>query len=175
MCHESERQTGIHNCEVRAYRRLMQNGLGHQGIVPRYYREIQHLDVKDYQPHLRRFLDEERPPSAIFLEYIPNMMTILPERYTKERIESMIHGIQQIHKALVLHFDSYPRNIMVFEDDPGRVIWIDFDRAQTYDADTITERNRRWIQEEEEDVHVFGESMKEDHALGKMWNTLPYY
>lgn len=61
------------------------------------------------------------------------MVTILLEHYTKERIESMIHGIQQIHKAVVLHFDPYRRNIKVFEDDPGRVIWIDFDRAQTYD------------------------------------------
>jgi tRNA A-37 threonylcarbamoyl transferase component Bud32 len=137
----------------------MQHGLGHQGIVPRYHGEIQHLDVKDYQPHLRRFLDEERPPSAIFLEYIPNMVTILPEHYTKERVESMMRGIRQIHKALVLHFDSYPRNIKVFENDPEQVIWIDFDRVQTYDADTITERNKTLIEEEEEDVHLFAESL----------------
>lgn len=183
----------------------MQHGLGDKGIVPRYYGEISHLDVNDYQPHLRRFLDEKLPPSAIFLEYIPNMVTILPQHYTEKRAESMIRGIQQIHRALVFHHDVYPRNIKIFEDDPERVMWIDFDRAQTYDADTISERQRKWIEDEEEEVHEIADRLvcachfltsmsyrdkkniqdwdklltpciqKKDHAEGRMWWTLCYY
>lgn len=38
--------------------------------------------------------------------------------------------IREIHKARVVHGDPYPRNMMV-QPETDRVLWIDFDRAQT--------------------------------------------
>jgi hypothetical protein len=37
----------IHLCEVNAFQRLMQHGLADLGIIPRYYGEIRHLDVRN--------------------------------------------------------------------------------------------------------------------------------
>lgn len=130
----------------------MEHGLADLGIIPRYFGEIRHLDVKEYQPHLRKFIDDVNPPSAVFLEYIPNMEMIVWENYTPERGEAMIRGIDYIHNALVLHGDGYPRNIVVFKDDPERVLWLDFDRAETYDVASITEEQRERMRAERRGV-----------------------
>jgi hypothetical protein len=49
--------------------------------------------------------------------------------YTRERMDNLIKGIKEIHDALVEHSDVYPKNMMIFNDDPERAIWIDFDRG----------------------------------------------
>lgn len=69
----------------------------------------------------------------------------------------MIRGIQDIHRALVLHCDAKPRNMMIVRGDPEdeRVVWLDFDRAQTYYADSLTERQRGFIEDEELMVRQF--------------------
>jgi hypothetical protein len=41
---------------------------------------------------------------------------------------------------------------MVIDDDPERATWIDFDRAQAFDASTLTERQRGWLDYEYEIV-----------------------
>ena len=76
------------------------------------------------------------------LEYIPNMEMIVWENHTEERGQAMIRGIDYIHKALVLHADVYPRNIMVLKDGPKRVVWLDFDRAESYDVAAVTEEQQ---------------------------------
>lgn len=117
--------------------------------MPHFYGTIERLNLSQYQPHLEMFLNDKHPPNAIFLEYIPNMEPIHPQNYTKKRGEAFIRGIQEIHRALVLHCDAKQRNMMVVKDDPERVVWLDFDRAQTYHADILTERQREFIEEEE--------------------------
>lgn len=62
--------------------------------------------------------------------------------YTKKRIDSLIDGLDQIHKAAVEHSDLYPRNMMVVESDPERMIWIDFDRAQTFNRNDIKDEQK---------------------------------
>lgn len=104
------------------------------------------------EPHLDAFLDDEYLPSAIFIEYIPGMEMLDIETCTEPRFNNIIQGIKEIHKALVEHGDPKPRNIMVFKDDPERVVWIDFDRADTFDEDSITERQRQRLDEEEQMV-----------------------
>lgn len=111
------------------------------------------------------FVDDESPPSAIFLEYIPNMDSVYPENYTKKRADGFIRGIQEIHKALILHTDAKPRNMMIIKDDPERVVWLDFDRAQTYHAESITERQKVFIEEEELMVSQFMDSLVSIHPL----------
>lgn len=102
------------------------------------------------QPHLKRFLDDEYPPSAIFLEYIAGLEMVTLDNYTLQRLENAVAGIREIHKALVRHKDPKPRNIMVVKDSPNRIIWLDFDRAETYDEDSITSRQLELIEQEEQ-------------------------
>lgn len=41
--------------------------------------------------------------------------------------------------------------MMVIADDPERAVWIDFDRAETYDADQLTTNQEALLEEEEEE------------------------
>ncbi|OAX81628.1 hypothetical protein ACJ72_04027 [Emergomyces africanus] len=144
-----DRETNIHICESAAYRRLMEHGLGDRGIVPQFYGTIEQMDLSRYQPHLNMFLEDKNPPSAILLEYIQNMEMLYPHNFTKELGEAFIRGIREIHSALVQHCDAKPRNMMIVRGDRERVVWLDFDRAQTYHAESLTERQRGFIEEEE--------------------------
>lgn len=77
-------------------------------------------------------------------------------------MENFTRGINKIHKirkALVWHSDIHPRNMMIVEDDPERAIWIDFDRAQTFDMNGLTERQEKWIAFESELVAELGVDM----------------
>ncbi|KAJ6125012.1 hypothetical protein N7471_012329 [Penicillium samsonianum] len=78
-------------------------------------------------------LADEYPPSAIFLEYIIGLEMITLENYTQQRMDNIVSGIQQIHKALVRHRDPKQRNMMAVTGTIERVVWMDFDRAETYD------------------------------------------
>lgn len=61
-----------------------------------------------------------------------------------------MHLIQEIHKAGVVHDDVYPRNMVVFDDGPERVMWIDFDRAQVDDGSFYTpESIQRLVKDED--------------------------
>lgn len=108
------------------------------------------------------FLEDKYAPSAIFLEYIPGIQMIFPHHYTKERPENFINGIQEIHKAMVLHLDARPRNMMIIEDDPERAIWLGFDRAQTYCAPQLGEWTRSGLKNEEQVVRKIGELLVSD-------------
>lgn len=52
--------------------------------------------------------------------------------------------------------------MIVIKDDPSRVIWIDFDRAETYHEDTITDRQQGLLAEEEEIIRELKESLVSD-------------
>ncbi|OJD13204.1 hypothetical protein AJ78_06322 [Emergomyces pasteurianus Ep9510] len=93
---------------------------------------------------------------------------------TKERGEALISGIREIHRALVLHCDAKPRN-MIVRNDPDRVVWLDFDRAQTYHAHSLTERQRGFIEDEELMMSQLADSLEADHARGEIVKTYLYY
>lgn len=143
--------------ETTAYTRLRDKGLCDRGIVPRFLGSMRKFDQSLCQPYLEMFLDDEYPPSAIFLEYIPNMEMITLNNYTQQRMDNLIAGIREIHKALVLHGDLKPRNMMVVKDDPERVIWIDFNRAQTYEEASITDSEKSLLEDEEITLVYFKE------------------
>jgi len=167
----NHRELNIHTCESTAYERLRQYGLCDRGIIPQYYGTIENLDPKLYQPHLNDFLEDEYPPKAILLEYIPNMQMLYWTNYTKKRMDNFIKGLQKIHEALVEHSDVYPRNMMIVEGDPERAIWIDFDRAQTFDPDNVTEKQNEWIEFEKELVADIGACMEADSLEGRLNKT----
>lgn len=98
------------------------------------------------------------------------MQRIMPELYTKRRMQNFISGIREIHKALVLHCDVNPRNMMVVENDPERAVWLDFDRAQTYYADNLSQRQKSFIKMEELNVSQFAEGLV-SHSRGKVYEN----
>jgi serine/threonine protein kinase len=140
--------------ESAAYRQLRGRGLCEREIIPRFFGTIEKFDPQQCQLYLNAFLDDEYPPSAIFLEYIPNLEMIQLHNYTQKRMDNLCKGIQEIHEARVWHRDPKPRNMIIVKDDPERVLWIDFDRAETYDRQ-ITDEQKRFLDEEEEIVHDF--------------------
>ncbi|KAJ5354955.1 hypothetical protein N7541_005999 [Penicillium brevicompactum] len=121
------------------------------------------------------FLDDEYPPSAIFLEYIAGLEMISLQNYTPQRMNNFVEGIQQIHKALVRHRDPKPRNMMVVMDTPERVVWLDFDRAETYDEDQITVEQKDLLGEENEIVNGFIYCLATDHEKGKLNEAYIFY
>ncbi|ODH20941.1 hypothetical protein ACO22_05765 [Paracoccidioides brasiliensis] len=104
--------------------------------------------------HLKMFLHDKYLPSAIFLEYIPNLEMIQLHNYTQKRMDNFLRGIQEIHGAGVRHRDPKHRNMMVVNGDSERVVWIDFDRAETYNL-PVTDEQKRLLDEEEEIVRGF--------------------
>ncbi|KKZ65631.1 hypothetical protein EMCG_08538 [[Emmonsia] crescens] len=147
-----DRELDIHILETTAYRRLKERGVCEQGIVPQFLGTMDKFDPMPCQPYLANFLNDEYPPSAIFLEYIPNLEMLHLHNYTQARMNNFLVGIRKIHKALVKHGDPKPRNMLIVKDDPERVVWIDFNRANTYDEHTITDREKVFLAEEEETV-----------------------
>ena len=158
------RETIPYVCEATAYRRLKEFGVCDSGIVPQFYGTIENLDARQCMPHLYMFLDDKGPPNAILMEYIPNMQPLHPTNYSKRRMENFINGIEQIHRALVEHSDTEPRNMMVVQGDPERAIWIDFDRAQTLHAKSMTEIEKERISFEKELVVEMDECMVSDQS-----------
>lgn len=73
------------------------------------------------------------------------MQPISWTNYTEKRMKNFVQGIKDIHDAFVEHSDVNPRNMMIVDGDPERAIWIDFDRAQTFDPDHLSERQQEWL------------------------------
>ncbi|KAK2810895.1 hypothetical protein FQN50_002486 [Emmonsiellopsis sp. PD_5] len=169
-----DHESNISICESTAYRRLKETGICARGITPDFYGTLENIDPKLCLPHLRRFARDDYPPTAIFMEYIPNMIELHWSNYTPERMQNFIKGLDEIHKALVLHDDINPRNMMILEEDPARAIWIDFDRAQTYNG-KLDKRKLEWIDFERRLLAEMAEFMKADSIEQKTNQTLQCY
>ncbi|PWY67607.1 hypothetical protein BO94DRAFT_561108 [Aspergillus sclerotioniger CBS 115572] len=83
--------------------------------------------------------------------------------------------LKEIHRALVLHDDPKPRNMMVVKDDPERVVWLDFDRAETFDEDLVTDEERQYLDEETEMVACFQRFLQADCKKGKLDQAYIFY
>lgn len=158
--------------ETTAYTRLKERGLCDRGIVPNFLGSMRKFDPSSCLPHLRMFLDDEYPPSALFLEYIAGLEMITLENYTPQRMDNIICGIQQIHKALVRHCDPKPRNMMVVTGTTERVVWIDFDRAETYDEHQITSEQEELLREEEESLVGIHTCLVRAHLPGDIYHDI---
>lgn len=140
----TDHETNIFIRESSAYRRFKETGICAQAISPDFYGTLENIDPKLCLPHLRRFVKDDYPPTAIFMEYIPNLKELHWSNYTPERMQNFIKGMDEIHRALVHHGDIHPRNMMVLEGDLERAIWIDFDRAKTFNGE-LSELQQEWI------------------------------
>ncbi|KAJ9246535.1 hypothetical protein DTO271D3_8147 [Paecilomyces variotii] len=158
-------------CESTAYHRLKEYGLCRQGVVPDFYGVIKGIDPTSCQPFLKRFLKDELFPNAILIEYIPDLHEIDLSTFSDYRIATLRTILESIHGVGIYHGDPYPRNMMV-QKYTKRVLWIDFDHAQTF-----SERkwNSQWIEDEKEMVNEFFDALIEDYNDGKISRTWPYY
>ncbi|KAF7507347.1 hypothetical protein GJ744_010664 [Endocarpon pusillum] len=71
---------------------------------------------------------------ALLLEYLPNAHRFQSHRLTHELACTALDGLHQIQKALVEHGDHtemISRNLLITD---GRVVFVDFDRAEAYSS-----------------------------------------
>lgn len=94
--------------------------------------------------------------------------------FSKEIGELFNKSLAEIHNALVLHVDHFPRNMAV-QDGTSKAFWIDFDRAQTYTASEITDLHLGWFKQESDDIKWFANAMAEDCEGGKINLTQYFY
>lgn len=134
------------------------NGICEQGVVPDFYGTITKIKPMLW-PNLYMFHGDKRPPNAILIEYIPNMKSINLSNFSKEYLHKFRQFLDDIHQAGILHGDTRPRNMMVSQGKQDRVLWIDFDSAQMFSRDCLSQRQEQWIQEENEVVDYFIEAL----------------
>ena len=102
------------------------------------------------------FLDDSWSPSAVLIEYVANMHQMDLSTFSKSRLASLRAILGEIHDAKVLHDDVYPRNMMVVPGQPDRILWIDFDSAQTFpENEPLTSRQQKWVTMEIQSMDYF--------------------
>lgn len=156
--------------ETEAYQNLQKAGVCERGHVPCFHGSIERLDPIHSSPHLDSFLHDEQYPSAILLEYLPNVQQLNCENYSEERMKKALAGINEIHSAYVEHNDPYPKNILIVQGSLERVVWIDFDVAITYQVETLTLARKKGLDLETEVVKSFGRLLVGSHAASPCQN-----
>jgi tRNA A-37 threonylcarbamoyl transferase component Bud32 len=104
------------------------------------------------------FLQDAQLPNAVLIEYVPDLRMMDLSTFSTERMAKLVSILREIHSAEILHSDPYPRNMMVVTVDPGRVPWIDFDRAQTF-SKPPTQRQLGWFAHEAEMMDYFAKAL----------------
>lgn len=101
------------------------------------------------------FIGDKSPPNAILMEYIANMESISLSNFSEHRLAELYHILKDIHRVGVLHGDPYPRNMMIAQGEQDRVLWIDFDSAQTFSEAPFSPKQEKWFKEETEMMDWF--------------------
>lgn len=153
-----DREVNLFVCESTAYKRMEAKGLCKRGTVPHFYGTIKNIQPRLW-PDLNMFLEDKLPPNAVLIEYIPNMEPIMLSNYSKHYMEHLNQILHDIHKAGVLHGDPMPRNMMISRGERNKVLWIDFDSAQTFSENRLSPRQGMWIKEEIEIMDYFVEGL----------------
>jgi hypothetical protein len=112
---------------------------------------IEWIEPREWKPHLDIFLDDSWSPSAVLIEYVADMYQM--------DLSTLRAILGQFHEAKVLHGDADPRNMMVISGKPDRVLWIDFDSAQTLPENKpLIQRQQEWMELEIQrmDYFVYG-------------------
>ncbi|GLB04928.1 hypothetical protein AtubIFM57258_010954 [Aspergillus tubingensis] len=162
--------------ESTAYHRLEYKGLCQRGVIPNFYGTIRKIQPADW-PDLHMFLNDRLPPNAVLIEYIPNLQQIDLSNYSPQRLANLREILDDIHAAGVLHADPKPRNMMVsVAEEEERVLWIDFDSAQTVsECGGLSPKQRRWFDQEDEMMDYFVDALAKDFDEGKLNRTISYY
>ncbi|KAM3513100.1 hypothetical protein MY11210_003302 [Beauveria gryllotalpidicola] len=143
---------------------------GHNSAIFKVKLRVTKIDPRLW-PDLYMFHNDELPANAIFIEYVPNMHEIDLSNFSRERMAKLREILLEFHKMGVTHGDTYPRNMMIAPGSPGkedRVLWVDFDSAQTLQLENLSEINRDWIHEEIEMMDYFSEGLAKDFEGGQL-------
>lgn len=119
---------------MNAYSNLLSFGACGSGHVPYCYGFIDRLDPSLFSPHLDHFAGDEFHPQAIVLDLLADPEPLNCVNYSIDRFVGVLRGIREIHRARILHYDIYPKNILIVPGEPERVVWVDFDVAKTFSA-----------------------------------------
>ncbi|RAL00836.1 uncharacterized protein BO80DRAFT_382194 [Aspergillus ibericus CBS 121593] len=168
-----DREVNLFVSESTAYHRLKLKGFCKRGVIPDFYGTIRKIQPAAW-PNLDMFLDDRLPPNAILIEYIPDLQQIGLSNFSKERVAKFREILGDFHKAKVLHGDPKPRNMMV-SSAYERVVWIDFDSAQTFSEGDLSPRQEKWIKKEVEMVDYFVNALAQDYEEGRLNRTISYY
>lgn len=77
-------------------------------------------------------------------------------------MEKAVAGIEDIHSVGVEHNDPYPKYILIVRGSMERVVWIDFDIAIIYEADSLAAEMEMAFLEQETGISI---SIIEHHPL----------
>ncbi|KAJ5578128.1 uncharacterized protein N7459_007092 [Penicillium hispanicum] len=172
---EKGRDLNRFRCEVNAYSHLLSYGVCDSGVVPYCYGYIDRLNPAFFSPHLNHFASDKFHPQAIILEFLADTESLNCVNYSIDRFVGVLRGIQEIHRALVLHFDVYPKNILIVPGEPERVVWIDFDVAKTFSAmEDMTPKDRYLFEDEKLLAASLGDLFERDQKEGLPPNTKYY-
>ncbi|KAJ5198189.1 uncharacterized protein N7498_007306 [Penicillium cinerascens] len=119
------------------------------------------------------FLGDKLPPNAVLIEYVPHVQPIDLSNFSPQYLHELRLILDDIHLTGVLHGDPKPRNMMISRDQ-SRVLWIDFDSAQTF-SESLTPRQKTWIEEENEMMDYFVKALAQDYEEGELRQAYSYY
>ncbi|BCR89775.1 uncharacterized protein ACHE_50973A [Aspergillus chevalieri] len=156
--------------ESTAYRCLKAKGFSQSGVIPDSYGTMTNMQPALWL-NLHMSLEDELPPDAVLVEYIPNSQHIDLSNYSNERLHTLRDIHYEIHQARVYHGDAYPRNTMISMGDSGeedRVLWVDFDSSQTLPEVTLTERQEKWIKRDVDLMENFVGAMAKHHEEDRL-------
>ncbi|KAJ9223571.1 hypothetical protein DTO271D3_5887 [Paecilomyces variotii] len=176
-CDPTDYEIDLFICESTAYRRLKAKGLCKRGVIPDFYGTITNIQPNSW-PDLHMFVGDKLPPNAVLIEYVANMQQISLDNFSELRLEKLRRILDEIHQAKVLHGDPKPRNMMVVsgEQEQDRVLWVDFDSAQTFpEEEPLSPKQELWFREEVEMIEYFNEALAQDFKEGKLDRAYSYY
>ncbi|RAK86069.1 hypothetical protein BO79DRAFT_38296 [Aspergillus costaricaensis CBS 115574] len=169
------RETDPFKCESSAYLRLREHGFCDRGHIPDFYGLIENINPVHHLPYLQDFVEDTVYPNAILMEYVPDIHSIDLSNYSERRLRKLQQILLEMHRAGVYHGDPYPRNMMV-QITSDRVLWIDFDRAQTFTSQSIKQCHLTWLERETRMMEEFVEGLAADAKLGRIHETwICYY
>jgi hypothetical protein len=105
------------------------------------YEHLQAAQLVEFIPHVYGYghrtlsewgleVDDDSIYYAIVMEWLGSMKQLSPETVNFTTACKLLRGLYKIHKAGVLHYDLYERNMMVTPGvKGGRAVWIDFSCA----------------------------------------------
>ncbi|PLB49076.1 hypothetical protein P170DRAFT_408052 [Aspergillus steynii IBT 23096] len=171
-CDPPDYDVNLFSRESSAYRRMKERGLYRQGVVPDFYGTITQIQPTLW-PSLHMFLQDKLAPNAVLIEYIPDAQQIDLSNFSKDYLVQLRDSLYSIHQAGVLHGDPKPRN-MIISRKQNRVLWIDFDSAQTFSGN-LSPRQNVWFKEENETMEYFIKALTQDHVDGRLSREYSYY
>ncbi|RJE21415.1 hypothetical protein PHISCL_06246 [Aspergillus sclerotialis] len=156
-----DREISLFVRESSAYKRLKAKGFCKLGIIPDFYGTIENINPTLW-PNLDMFQNDELPPNAVVIEYIPDMQPLDLSNFSVMRMAKFRRILDSMHRAKVSHGDPYPRNMMIQVGDRER------DTA-------LSSTGEELISWEIDMMNYLAAALEEDYKQGKLKRAYSYY